>query len=119
MFNDRVSEYSQVQESRSLVEKVKRVYIKYLISLGYIFEQQGMYESTTYWAIHRDYYVIPDKRGWDDDFDGFDGTVTPDYFPVGAFIKINSIAESEMDDPWETDYFLYENKCSIEYLSQC
>jgi hypothetical protein len=81
--------------------------------LGYIFEKKGMYEDTTYWAIHKDYYKTPEERIWSDDFDG---TVTPDYFPGGAFITINSIAESETDDPWEKVYLLDEDRCFLSYL---
>jgi len=113
MNQNQVPEYLQVEEFQSLVKKGKRVYLKYLISLGYVFEQQGMYESTAYWAIHKDYYKTPEERDLEDDFDG---TTTPDYFPIGAFIRIDSIAESETEDPWKTNYFLYENSCSLEYL---
>lgn len=115
MNQDRVPEYPQVQKAKKIVDRAKKEYLRELISLGYIFEKQGMYESTTYWAVHKEYYKIPEERIWSEDFDG---TVTPDYFPTGAFIVINTLAESETEDPWETDYFLYENYCSIEYL-QC
>ena len=112
MNEDRVSEYSQLQEFQKTVHRAKRQYLLRLISLGYVFEQQGMYESTAYWAIHRDYYKTPEERWLDD----FDGTTTPDYFPIGAFIRIDSMSESETEDPWKTFYFLWENGCSIEYL---
>jgi hypothetical protein len=53
---------------------------------------------------------------WEKDDFVIDGTISPEYYPVGAFIRINTMAESETNDPWETDYFLYEDKCSIDYL---
>ena len=112
MNQDQVPEYSQLQEFQNTIRKAKTQYLLRLISLGYVFEQQGMYELTAYWAIHKDYYKIPDERWLDD----FDGTTTPDYFPKGAFIRIDSMSESETEDPWETSYFLWENGCSIEYL---
>lgn len=108
-----VPDYTRIRYYQEIVNKAKRDYLKHLISIGYVFERQGMYESTTYWAIHKDYYKTPEERIWSEDFDG---TTTPNCFPTGAFIIVNTVAESETDDPWETKYFLYESYCSIEYL---
>lgn len=110
---NQVPEYLEIQTLRKEVEIAKKKYLLNLISLGYVFEKRGTYEYVTYWAIHKNYYKIPEDRIWDDNFDG---TVTPDYFPVGAFMKINSIAESETDNPWEKVYFLDEDRCSLYYL---
>ncbi len=115
MNQDQVPEYPQVKKFQSLVEKAKRAYLNYLMELGYVFEQTGSYENTAYWAIHPNYYLTQDEI-WDSDKFIIDGRVSPEYFPIGAFIRIDSIAESETKDPWETSYFLYEDRCSLEYL---
>ena len=65
--------------------------------------------------VLKDYYKIPEERIWSDNFDG---TVTPDYFPTGAFIIINTVAESETENPWETFYFLNDDRCFIDYLGE-
>lgn len=109
-----VPNYARVKYYQSLLDKAKRDYLKHLISLGYVFEKKGSYEDTEYYAIHPDYYLIEEDR-WEVDIDG---TISPEFYPVGAFIIINSIAESETDDRWETRHFLYKNRCCIEYLKE-
>lgn len=115
---NQVPEHPQLQEFEKIVNKAKREYLLRLISLGYVFEQTGIYEETAYWAIHPNYYLTQDEI-WDRDEFIIDGRVSPEFYPVGAFIRIDSVAVSETKDPWETDYFLYENHCSIEYLKEC
>jgi hypothetical protein len=110
---NQVPEYEQLQSLGREIRKAKTKYLRQLISLGYVFEKKGSYSDAAYWAIHKDYWRTEEER-WDEDFDG---TVTPDYFPKGAFIRIDTLAESETEDPWETDYFLSEHRCYLDYLN--
>lgn len=115
MFNNPLPEYSQIKIFQQKLRKAKRNYLTNLVSLGYVLLQKGTYSDTQYWAIHPDYYLTDDER-WDSDQFIIDGTISPECYPKGAFILIDSIVESETEDWFETEYLLYEDRCSIDYL---
>lgn len=108
--------FTEIEWQRKEVNRAKKRYLKYLIELGYVLLQKGSYSDTQYWAIHPSYYLTENEQWEQDCF--IDGTISPEFYPEGAFILINSIVESETNCWYETDYLLYENKCSLDYLSE-
>lgn len=112
---EKLKELSGIQTHQQTLQKAKRDYLFHLTSLGYVFEQKGDYESTYYWAIHPDYYLTEDEK-WDREDFVIDGTISPECYPEGAFILINTVAESETELWYETDYFLSDDRCYLDYL---
>ena len=117
-----VSEYSHVQKFKSLVETAKRSYLKHLISLGYVLETISSYEDTVYLAIHPDYYLTNKelwKKEYEEDRYVSDGRHSPEDYPEGAFIVINSFCISDNPDYMiRASDFLDEDKCNIDYLGE-
>jgi len=119
---NQVPEYSQIQEFQNLVEKAKKRYLKYLISLGYVFEQQGSYEDTRYLAIHPSYYLtsheLLEKECQENRYIS-DGKYSPEDYPLGAFISINSLCVEDGRFSVLSSEFLEDDRCSLDYLDEC
>lgn len=90
--------------------------------MGYVFERLGSYENTRYLAIPPSYYLTQDEL-WEKESEEnryiSDGKYNPEDYPLGAFISINSLCVNDGRFYTCSSDFLYEDRCSLEYLSQC